>query len=149
MGILSIHIWIPLTDSLTGGTVQYSTVCPRKSRPRHMERPLINFLNMVVIFISILIKKRDLSVCLSVCLSGYAFRRALTNHAEILHSDRGHIFRKYRHKNNKKVSLLYEKTVKNRPLPGNLPPVAMHRIACVSRVSARTLLWRFAYAQYV
>ena len=43
--------------------------------------------------ISILIKKTK-SVCLSVCLSSYKFRRALTDHAEILDSDRGHIFRK-------------------------------------------------------
>ena len=75
-----------------------------------------------------------MSVCLSVCLSGYTFRHALISHAEILDSDRGHIFRKYRRKNNKKVTLIFEKTVKNRPLLGYLPPVAVHRIACVSRV---------------
>ena len=51
---------------------------------------------------SLLIKKRDLSVCLSVCLSGYTFRHALMSHADILDSDRGHIFRKHRYKNNKK-----------------------------------------------
>ena len=78
----------------------------------------------------------------SVCLSGYAFRRALISHVEILDSDRGHIFRKYRRKNNKKVTLIYEKTVKNRPLPGHSPPVAMHRIASVSMVQART--WQLA-----
>ena len=76
------------------------------------------------------IKKRDMSVC----LSGYTFHSTLISHAEILDSNRGHIFRKYRRKNNKKVSLIYEKTVKNRPLPGYLPPVAMHRIAYVSKV---------------
>ena len=73
---------------------------------------------------SLLIKKRDLSVC----LSGYTFRHALMSHADILDIDRGHIFRKHRHKNNKKVAVIYEKTVKNRPLPGYLPPVAMGRI---------------------
>ena len=74
---------------------------------------------------SLLIKKRDLSVflsvCLSVCLSGYTFRHALMSHADILDIDRGHIFRKHRHKSNKKVAVIYEKTVKNRPLPGYLP----------------------------
>ena len=39
----------------------------------------------------------------------------------LLDIDRGHIFRKHRHKNNKKVVVIYEKTVKNRPLPGYLP----------------------------
>ena len=48
----------------------------------------------------------------SVCLSGYAFHGALISHGEILNTDPGHIFRKYRHKNNKKVTLIYEKTVK-------------------------------------
>ena len=43
------------------------------------------------------------------------------SHADILDSDRGHIFRKHRHKNNKKVAVIYEKMVKNRPLPGYLP----------------------------
>ena len=38
------------------------------------------------------------------------------SHADILDIDRGHIFRKHRHKNNKKVAVIYEKTVKNRPL---------------------------------
>ena len=52
----------------------------------------------------------------SVCLSGYTFRHALMSHADILDIDRGHIFRKHRHKNNKKITLIYEKTVKNRPL---------------------------------
>ena len=66
-----------------------------------------------------------MSVCLSVRLSGYTFRHALISHAEILDSDWGHIFRKYRRKNNKKITLIYEKTVKNLPLPGYLPPVAM------------------------
>ena len=59
--------------------------------------------------ISLLIKKRDLSVC----LSGYTFRHALMSHVDILDIDRGHIFRKHRHKNNKKVAFIYEKTVKN------------------------------------
>ena len=45
-------------------------------------------------------------------MSGYAFRHALTSHAEIVDSDQGHIFRKYRHKNNKKVTPTYEKTGK-------------------------------------
>ena len=44
------------------------------------------------------------------------------SHADILDiDDQGHIFRKHRHKNNKKVAVIYEKTVKNRPLPGYLP----------------------------
>ena len=38
------------------------------------------------------------------------------SHADILDIDRGHIFRKHRHNNNKKVAVTYEKTVKNRPL---------------------------------
>ena len=41
--------------------------------------------------------------------------------ADILNIDRGHIFRKHRHKNNKKVAVIYDKTVQNRPLPGYLP----------------------------
>ena len=57
-------------------------------------------------------KKRDLSVC----LSGYTFRHALRSHADILDIDRGHIFRKHRHKNNKNVAVIYEKMVKKRPL---------------------------------
>ena len=72
-------------------------------------------------YISLLIKKRDLSVCLSVCLSGYTFRHVLMSHADILDIDRGQVFRRHRHKNNKKVAVIYEKTVKNRPLPGYLP----------------------------
>ena len=43
------------------------------------------------------------------------------SHANILDIDRGHVFRKHRHKDNKKVAVIYEKTVKNRPLPGYLP----------------------------
>ena len=43
------------------------------------------------------------------------------SHADISDIDRGHVFRKHRHKNNKKVAVIYEKTVKNRPLPGCLP----------------------------
>ena len=39
-------------------------------------------------------------VCVCVCLSGYTFRHALTSHANILDVDRGHIFRKHRHKIN-------------------------------------------------
>ena len=74
---------------------------------------------------SLLIKKRDLSVCLSVCLSGYTFRHALMSHSDILDSDRGHIFRKHRHKNNKKVAVIYEKMVKTGRCQGICPPVAM------------------------
>ena len=48
-----------------------------------------------------------------ICLSGYTFRHALMSHADIFDIDRGHIFRKHRHKNNKKVAVIYEKTVKN------------------------------------
>ena len=66
-------------------------------------------------FTSLLIKKRDLSVC-PVIRS--AMRWCLTL---IIDSDRGHIFRKHRHKNNKKVAVIYEKMVKNRLLPGYLP----------------------------
>ena len=40
----------------------------------------------------------------------------LISHADILDIDRGHIFWKHRHKNNKKVAVIYEKTVKNWPL---------------------------------
>ena len=40
------------------------------------------------------------------------------SHADILDIDRGHVFRKHRHK---KVAVIYEKTVKNLPLPGYLP----------------------------
>ena len=50
--------------------------------------------------------KKTRSVCLSVCLSGYTFRHALLSHADILDNDRGHIFRKYRHENNKKVAVI-------------------------------------------
>ena len=53
-------------------------------------------------------------VCMYVCMSGYAFSRALMSHADILDSGRGHIFRKYRRKNNKKITQFYEKTTKNR-----------------------------------
>ena len=52
----------------------------------------------------------------SVCLSVYTFPHALMSHSDILDIDRGHIFRKHRHKNNKKVAVIYEKMVKNRPL---------------------------------
>ena len=38
------------------------------------------------------------------------------SHADILDIDRGHIFRKHRHKNNKKLLLFTRKTVKNWPL---------------------------------
>ena len=37
---------------------------------------------MINIYLSILLKKPTLSVCLSVCLSGYAFRSASTHQAE-------------------------------------------------------------------
>ena len=56
------------------------------------------------------------------------------SHADILDIGRGHIFRKHRHKNNKKVAVIYEKTVKNRPLQGYLP---------ASCHGARTLKVRF------
>ena len=48
------------------------------------------------------------------------------SHADILDIDRGHIFRKHRHKNNKKVAVIYEKTVKK---------------PAVARVFARQLPW--------
>ena len=48
------------------------------------------------------------------------------SHADILDIDRGHIFRKHRHKNNKKVAVIYEKTVKK---------------PAVARVFARQLTW--------
>ena len=51
-----------------------------------------------------------------VCLSSYTFCHALMSHADILDIDRGHNFRKHRHKNNKKVAVVYEKTVQNGPL---------------------------------
>ena len=52
------------------------------------------------------------------------------SHADILDSDRGHIFRKHRHKNNKKVAVIYEKMVKK---------------PAVARVFARQLLcWQGA-----
>ena len=38
------------------------------------------------------------------------------SHVDILDIDRGHIFRKHRHKYNKKVAFIYEKTVKKGPL---------------------------------
>ena len=38
------------------------------------------------------------------------------SHPDILDTDQGHIFRKHRHKNNKKVAVIYEKTEKHRPL---------------------------------
>ena len=50
------------------------------------------------------------------------------SHADILDIDRGHIFRKHKHKNNKKVVVIYEKTEKIRPLQGICPPVAMGRV---------------------
>ena len=70
----------------------------------------------------------------SVCLSGYTLRHALMSHVDILDIDRGHIFMKHRHENNKNVAVIYEKTVKNRPLPGYLP---------ASCHGARTLKVRF------
>ena len=69
-------------------------------------------------------KKRDLSVC----LSGYTFRHALMSHADILDIDRGYIFRKHSHENNKKVAVIYEKTVKTGRCQGICPPVAMGRV---------------------
>ena len=56
------------------------------------------------------------------------------SHADILDIDRGHIFKKHKHKNNKKIAVIYEKMVKNRPLPGYLP---------ASCHGARTLKVRF------
>ena len=66
-------------------------------------------------------------MCVCVRLSGYTFRHALMSHADILDSDRGHIFRKYMHKNNKKVAVIYEKMVKKKPLLRFCKPVAMAR----------------------
>ena len=48
------------------------------------------------------------------------------SHADILDIDQGHIFRKHRHKNNKKVAVIYKKTVKK---------------PAVARVFARQLPW--------
>ena len=50
-----------------------------------------------------------------------------------------HIFRKYRHKNNKNVTLIYEKTVKKGPLPVYLPTGCY--VDKIFRV-------RFTYARY-
>ena len=69
--------------------------------------------------LSLLIKITDLSVGLSVQL--YISPYALTPHTDILDSESGHIFWKYRHKNNKKVTLIYEKTVKTLLLLEYLP----------------------------
>ena len=69
--------------------------------------------------------KVDIFVRFCVCLFGYTFRHALMSHADILDSDRGHIFRKHRHKNNKKVAVIYEKMVKTGRCQGICPPVAM------------------------
>ena len=65
--------------------------------------------------VSLLIKKNK------ICLSGYTFRHALIPQADILDIDRRHICRKHRHKNNKKVADIFEKTVRKWPLPGYLP----------------------------
>ena len=59
-----------------------------------------------------------MSVCVSVCPM---FHHVLTSPADILDSGWGHIFKKYRHKNNKKVTHIYAKTVKNWLLLGSLP----------------------------
>ena len=56
------------------------------------------------------------------------------SHADILDIDRGHIFKKHRHKDNKIIAVIYEKMVKNWPLPGYLP---------ASCHGARTLKVRF------
>ena len=79
---------------------------------------------------NIFTNKKTRSVCLSVCLSGYTFRHALMSHTDILNIDRGHIFRKHRHRNNKKVAVIYEKAVKkkNCRCQGICPPVAMGRV---------------------
>ena len=76
-------------------------------------------------------KERDLSVC----LSGYMFRHALTSHADIIDSDWEHIFKKYRHKTNKNFTLIYEKIVKNQRLLVFLP------VGCYG---ARTFMGRFS-----
>ena len=43
------------------------------------------------------------------------------SHADILDSDRGHILGSIGIKITKKIAVIYEKMVKNRPLPGYLP----------------------------
>ena len=72
------------------------------------------------------------------------------SHADILDIDRGHVFRKHRHKNNKKIAVIYEKTVKNRPLPGYFPASCHGARALKVRfptcvVRTRTYLTRKSY----
>ena len=52
------------------------------------------------------------------------------SHADILDIDRGHIFRKHRHKNNKKVAVIYEKTVK-KPAVASVFARQLPRGACI------------------
>ena len=52
-------------------------------------------------------------VCVSVCLSEC---HELMSQADILDIDRAHIFRKHKHKNNRKVAVIHEKNGKNWPL---------------------------------
>ena len=42
---------------------------------------------------------------------------ALMSHVDILDIDQGHIFRKHKHKNNKKVAVTYKKTRKKKERP--------------------------------
>ena len=96
-------------------------------------------------------RKRDLSVCLSVC-PVIRFAMRWRRSADILDTDRGHIFRNRRHKNNKKVTLIYEKTVKNRPLLGYFPAGCQGRVCfrCqwVAYVYNAIFRVRYAYARY-
>ena len=67
------------------------------------------------------------------------------SHADILEGDRGHIFRKRRHKNNKKIAVIYEKMVKNGRCQGICPPVAM--LARSTYVYNAIFRVRFAYTR--
>ena len=84
-------------------------------------------------------------ICLSVCLSGYTFRHALMSHLIYLDIDRGHIFRKHRHKNNKKVAVIYEKTVKK---PAVIKVFAS-RLLWSAYIYCQILSVRYAYASIV
>ena len=62
-------------------------------------------------------------ICLSVCLSVWLYVPPCVDVSGWYFKYwSGTFFRKHRHKSNKKVAVIYEKTVKNRPLPGYLPP---------------------------